>query len=133
MIILQVLYILIVDNFKGGYDKLKELFKIKDLVFYEEDFLDDINEYEDIVPIIKDYEDTLSYEKIACTEVNECCRVSKNNYFCQIHGYVNKNDEFITKDELKLYNIKREDVDLFVIRIYKCVDCGKWIIDILED
>jgi len=23
-------------------------------------------------------------------------------------------------------------MDLFVIRLYKCVDCGKWIIDILE-
>lgn len=112
---------------------MKALFKIKDLIFYEEKFLDDIKDYEDIIPIIQDFQDILSYEKIACTEVNECCGISKNNYFSQIHGYINDEDEFITKEEVDIYNLKREDLDLFVIRIYKCSDCGKWIIDILED
>lgn len=112
---------------------MKELFKIKDIVFYEEEFLDDIKDYEDIFPIIQDFQDSLSYEKIACTDINECCELSKNNYFSQIHGYITKDDEFITKEEVEMYKIKREDLDLFVIRIYKCVDCGKWIIDILED
>ncbi|MBE6051308.1 MAG: hypothetical protein E7214_11855 [Clostridium sp.] len=113
---------------------MKELFKIRDLSFYEEDFLDDITEYEDIIPIIKELESKLSYEKLAVTEDNECCGKSRDNYFVQIHGYIDKDDEFITKEELEMFSstLKREELDLFVIRIYKCVDCGKWIIDILE-
>ena len=103
---------------------MKELFKIKDIPYYEEDFLDDINDYLDIIPILKEYEDSLDYERITCTEENACCH---------IHGYITKEDEFITKEEQEEYNIDRADVDLFVIRVYKCVDCGKWIIDILED
>ena len=91
---------------------MKELFKIKDLFFYEEEFLDDIKDYEDIIPIIKELERKLDYEKLAVTEDNECCGKSRDNYFTQIHGYINNEDEFI--------------------RIYKCCDCGKWIIDILE-
>lgn len=111
---------------------MKELFKIKDLSFYEEDFLDDISEYEDIVPIIKEMERKLSYEKLAVTEDNECCGKSRDNYFIQIHGYINKDDEFITNEEVEQFKINKDDLDLFVIRVYKCVDCGKWIIDILE-
>ena len=38
---------------------MKELFKIKDLTFYEEDYQDDINEYSDIIPIIQDFADKL--------------------------------------------------------------------------
>lgn len=114
---------------------MKELFKIKDLTFYEEDYQDDIEEYSDIIPIIQDFADKLDYEKIVCTEINDCCHKSKNNYFIQIHGYVNKEDEFITKEELDSFKncLNRNELDLFVIRIYKCCDCGKWIIDILED
>ncbi len=111
---------------------MKELFKIKDLSFYEEDFLDDINDYEDIIPIIKELERKLTYEKLAVTEDNECCGKSRDNYFTQIHGYINKDDEFITNEEVKQFKINKDELDLFVIRIYKCVDCGKWIIDILE-
>ena len=37
------------------------LFKIKDIEFTKEDFLDDIREYDDIIPIIKDYEENLTY------------------------------------------------------------------------
>ncbi|WP_024613489.1 hypothetical protein [Clostridium sp. Ade.TY] len=113
---------------------MKELFKIKDMSFYEEDFLDDINEYEDIIPIIKELEEKLTYEKIECVEINECCKISKKNYYVEIHGYINSNDEFVTKEEKEQYEnvLKNETFDLFVIRVYKCVDCGKWIIDILE-
>lgn len=112
---------------------MKELFKIKDLSFYEEDFLDNISDYEDIIPIIKELERKLTYEKLAVTEDNECCGKSRDNYFTQIHGYINKEDEFITNEEVEQFKINRDELDLFVIRIYKCVDCGKWIIDILED
>jgi hypothetical protein len=112
---------------------VKELFKIRDLYFYEEDFLDDITEYEDIIPIVSDYQNNLNYEVISCTEVNECCKISVKNYFIQIHGYINNEDEFITKEEVEEFKISKDELTLFVIRIYKCIDCGKWIIDILED
>ena len=113
---------------------MKELFKIKGMSFYEEDFLDDIKEYEDIIPIIKELEDQLTYEKISCVEINECCKVSKDNYYVEIHGYINGEDEFITKEEKEKFEkvLNDKSLDLFVIRVYKCVDCGKWIIDILE-
>ena len=49
-------------------------------------------------------------------------------------GFLNQEDEFITKKEIEenpsLFN--GQVMDLFVIRLYKCVSCGKWIIDILE-
>ena len=113
---------------------MKELFKIKGMSFCEEDFLDDIKEYEDIIPIIKELENQLTYEKISCVEINECCKVSKDNYYVEIHGYINGEDEFITKEEKEKFEnvLNDKSLDLFVIRVYKCVDCGKWIIDILE-
>ena len=113
---------------------MKELFKIKDLVFYEEDFIDNIEDYEDIIYIIQDFANYLEYEKIVTADDNECCNKSKNNYFIQIHGYIDENDEFVTKEEVDKYkNVLAENkLDLFVIRIFKCVDCGKWLIDILE-
>lgn len=112
---------------------MKELFKIAGLAYCTEDFLDDINEYEDIIPIIKDFEDVLKYEELSCTEKNECCGISKNNYYVELYGYLNNEDEYITKEEAMQFNIPRNELTLFVIRIYKCKDCGKWIIDILED
>lgn len=112
---------------------MKELFKIRDISFYEEDFLDDIAEYEDIIPIISDFQKKLNYEIISCTEENECCGISEKNYFIQIYGYINNEDEFITSEEIDEFNVSRDELTLFVIRIYKCIDCGKWIIDILED
>lgn len=113
---------------------MKELFKVKDLTFYEEDFQDNIDDFEDIIPLIQSLQEemNLNYEKITCVDINDCCNVSKDNYLVEIQGYINSEDEFITKEEVEKYNLDREQLDLFVIRIYKCVDCGKWIIDILE-
>ena len=42
------------------------LFSINDLNFNEEDFLDNINEYEDIIPIIEELQNSLSYDEIKC-------------------------------------------------------------------
>lgn len=120
---------------------MKELFKIKDLVFYEEDHATDYDEeYEQdidtvnsVIPIIQELQNELSYQKITCTETNECCDIGKENYLVEIQGYINKDDEFITKQELIDYNINRNDVELYIIRVYKCTQCGKWIIDILEE
>ncbi|MBW6409458.1 hypothetical protein [Clostridium weizhouense] len=113
---------------------MKELFRIKDLVFYEEEFLDDIQEFEDLLPIINELSSSLNYEKIEIAGSNECCEDTKENYFIEIHGYINAEDEFITKEELEKIPVVIENLklDLFVIRIYKCTACNKWIIDILE-
>lgn len=109
-------------------------FKVKDLEFKVEEFQDDIKEYQDILPIIEELSYKLSYEEIECAQKNDCCLKGKKNYLVEIQGYINKNDEFITKEEamttINPYEIS--ELDLFVIRIYKCKHCGKWMIDILE-
>lgn len=113
---------------------MKELFRIKDLVFYKEDFLDDLNDVEDIIPIIEDLSETLDYEKIEVVDLNDCCEKTKENYIIEIPGFINDQDEFITKEEVESLgnSMKGKILDLFVIRIYKCTSCNKWIIDILE-
>lgn len=113
---------------------MTELFTIKDLAFKKEEFLDNIEEFEDIIPIIQDLSSQLSYEKIECTGINDCCEKTNENYIVEIQGFLNEEDEFITREELELLGAKPSEklLDLFVIRVYKCVDCNKWIIDILE-
>ncbi|MGL5085456.1 MAG: hypothetical protein ACRC68_07020 [Clostridium sp.] len=113
---------------------MKELFKIQELMFNKEDFLDNINEYEDIIPIIQDLSSELTYEKIECTGTNDCCEKTNENYIVEIQGFINAEDEFVTRDELEAIGgqIEGKLLDLFVIRLYKCVGCNKWIIDILE-
>ncbi|MGL4850805.1 MAG: hypothetical protein ACRC28_18120 [Clostridium sp.] len=113
---------------------MKELFKIKDLSFLEEDFLDNIEEYEDIISLIREFSSELDYEKIQTADDNECCNKSRDNYIVQIHGYIDENDEFITKEEADKYRnvLTNNKLDLFVIRVFKCCDCGSWLIDILE-
>lgn len=111
-----------------------KLFKINDLVFDKEDFLDDINEFDDLLPIIQELQDELFYEEIECVGDNDCCKNTNRNYIVEIQGFLNSEDEFITKKELEKSPIlaKENKLDIFIIRIYKCVDCRKWIIDILE-
>ncbi|SHF02528.1 hypothetical protein [Clostridium fallax] len=108
---------------------MNKLFNISKVDFYEEDFQDNINEFEDIIPIIQDLEKDLSLERIQCVDLNDCCNKSKENLFAEIQGFVDEEGEFYLKDEAK--DIKKP-LDLFVIRIYKCVSCKKWMIDILE-
>lgn len=113
---------------------MKELFKIEDLKFFEEDFQDDINEFQDIIPIVEELSDKFTYEKIQCVDLNDCCEKTKENYLVEIKGFLTEEDDFITFEELeKGDSIKREGLTLFVIRVYMCVQCGKWIIDILEE
>lgn len=113
---------------------MMELFKIKDLAFNKEDFLDNIDEFEDIIPIIQDLSSELTYEKIECTGTNDCCEKTNKNYIVEIQGFINEEDEFITIAELEALGTQTPGtpLDLFVIRVYKCVECNKWIIDILE-
>ena len=113
---------------------MNKLFEIKGLEFYKEEFLDNIEEYEDIIDIIKDLSNELTYEEIEVVGSNDCCEKTNKNYIVEIQGFLNQEDEFITKKEIEenpdLAN--GQIMDLFVIRLYKCVSCGKWIIDILE-
>ena len=41
-----------------------KLFTIEDLIFNREDFLDDINEFEDLLPIIEELQNELTYEEL---------------------------------------------------------------------
>ena len=47
---------------------MEKLFTIKGIEFYKEDFQDDIRDYEDVIEIIKDFENDLKIEKIKCAE-----------------------------------------------------------------
>lgn len=111
-----------------------ELFKINDLVFTKEDFLDDISEFEDIIDIVKELQGNLSFQEIECVGENDCCEKTNRNYIVEIQGFINSDDEFITKEELENgeLNTNEQLLESFVIRLYKCLECGKWIIDILE-
>ena len=130
----MLIYIKLIRIKRRRGRKVMELFRIKDLVFNKEEFLDDIEEFGDIIPIIQDLSSELDYEKIECTGINDCCEKTNENYIVEIQGFINENDEFITREELELMGTRTSEklLDLFVIRIYKCIDCNKWIIDILE-
>ncbi|GIM27540.1 hypothetical protein CPJCM30710_02060 [Clostridium polyendosporum] len=111
---------------------MNKLFSISGVVFYSEDFQDNINEYSDLITIIQDVENKLHLEEIQCVDPNDCCEKTKMNLFSEIVGYVNQEDEFFLQDELEGIKDKNNQLELFVIRIYKCLSCGKWLIDILE-
>lgn len=112
---------------------MQKLFNIQDLIFYKEDFLDDISEFEDIIPIIQELSLNLKYEEIEVVGQNECCEKTNKNYIVEIQGFLDEEDNFLTKEEVELTKPEsRRSLDLFVIRIYKCIDCKRWIIDILE-
>lgn len=113
---------------------MKELFNIKDLVFYEEDFVDDINDYEDIIDIIQELSSDLEYELIEVAGSNGCCDNTKKNYLVEIIGYIDENDEFVTKEERDAMGImgSNKKFDLFVITVHKCTACNKWAISLLE-
>lgn len=113
---------------------MEKLFEIKDLIFYKEDFLDNLDEFEDIIDIIQELSANLAYEEIEVVGQNECCEKTNKNYIIEIPGFLDENDEFLTKEEIELQSASGVErvLDLFVIRIYKCLECKKWIIDILE-
>ncbi|WP_315073888.1 hypothetical protein [uncultured Clostridium sp.] len=113
---------------------MKELFKIKDLVFYEEEFIDNINDYEDIIDIIQELSPDLNYELIEVAGSNGCCDKTKKNYLVEIIGYIDENDEFITKEERDAMGVMslNKKFDLFVITVHKCTACNKWVISLLE-
>ena len=114
--------------------KMNKLFQIQNLVFYREDFLDNIDEFEDIIDIIKELSPRLKYEKIEVVGQNDCCEKTNENYIIEIQGFLNEEDDFYTREEVEILSKQKPmgNLDLFVIRIYKCLNCNKWIIDILE-
>lgn len=113
---------------------MNKLFQVKDLEFYEEDFLDDINDYEDIIDIIQELSANLDYEIIEIAGSNGCCDKTKKNYLVEIIGYIDENDEFVTKEERDSMGVMtlNKKFDLFVITVHKCTSCNKWVISILE-
>lgn len=113
---------------------MNKLFEIKGLEFYKEDFLDNIEEFEDIIDIIKDLSSELSYDEIEVVGSNDCCEKTNKNYIVEIQGFLNEEDDFFTKEEVEELSKEKNlgILDLFVIRVYKCLECNKWIIDILE-
>jgi hypothetical protein len=113
---------------------MKKLFEINKLAFYKEEFLDNIDDYDDIIPLIRDLSSKLDFEEIETVGVNDCCEKTNKNYIVEIPGFLDDEDNFITKEEVeKLNNPEKSGfLSLFVIRIYKCKECNKWIIDILE-
>lgn len=114
---------------------MEKLFQVKDLEFYKEDFLDDITEFEDILPIIQELSPELSYEAIEIAGENGCCDKTRTNLLVEIIGYIDENDEFITKEERDKLGLAAlgKKFDLFVITIHKCTACNKWSISLLEE
>lgn len=114
---------------------MKKLFQVKDLVFYEEDFVDDIKDYEDIIEIIQELSQDLTYETIEVAGSNGCCDKTKKNHLVEIIGYLDENDEFVTKEERDAMGFlaDQKQFSLFVITVHKCTACGKWVISLLED
>ena len=56
---------------------MNKLFQIKDLEFYEEDFVEDIHDYEDIIDIVQELSEELDYEIIEIAGSNGCCNDTK--------------------------------------------------------
>lgn len=113
---------------------MNKVFQVKDLTFYEEDFIDDIRDYKDIIDIIQELSPELDYETIEIAGSNGCCENTKKNHLVEIIGYIDENDEFVTKAEREALGIMAHNkkFDLFVITVHKCTACGKWVISILE-
>ncbi|EKQ57291.1 MULTISPECIES: hypothetical protein [unclassified Clostridium] len=113
---------------------MNKLFQVKDLEFFAEDFVDDIKDYEDIIDIIQELSPDLNYEIIEVAGSNGCCDKTKKNYLVEIIGYIDENDEFITKEERDSMGIMAHNkkFDLFVITVHKCTSCNKWVISLLE-
>ncbi|WP_297518872.1 hypothetical protein [uncultured Clostridium sp.] len=113
---------------------MKELFKIGDVSFTQEEFQDDINEYLDIVDIVKEFEGKLKLEEIECAQINDCCGATKFNLFAEIIGVLTEQDTFLTLLEVRAHQSTYEgtNVEPFGIQIYKCKSCNKWMFWLLE-
>ena len=107
---------------------MNKIFRVKDLDFYEEDFVDDIRDYGDIIEIIQELSLNLDYETIEIAGPNGCCEKTKKNYLIEIIGYIDENDEFVTKEERDALGImaNNKKFDLFVITVHKCTSCFKY-------
>ncbi|MDZ5252296.1 hypothetical protein [Clostridium sp. LIBA-8841] len=114
---------------------MDKLFTISGVDFLEKDFQDNINEFQDIIPIIQDFQDELKLEKIECIDKNDCCFKTKENYICELIGALTKDDEFYSLNELRsdYERFKDEMLYPFGIQVYKCTACNKWIINLLEE
>ena len=85
--------------------------------------------------LAEDFQEELKLEKIECTDENDCCFKTKENYICELVGALTEDDEFYSLKELRSdYNrFKDEMLYPFGIQVYKCTECNKWIINLLEE
>lgn len=113
---------------------MNKLFEISKIPFYKEDFQDNVEDFQDIIPIIQDFENYLKLEKIQCTDKNDCCYKTKENYIAEIIGVLTEDDDFYSLEEVRAREseFRGKRLDPFGIQVYKCLSCGKWIINILE-
>lgn len=114
---------------------MDKLFTISGVDFLARDFQDDINEFQDIIQILQDFQSELKLEKINCTDKNDCCFKTKENYISELVGALTVDDEFYSLKELRNDYDKFKDEMLypFGIQVYKCTECNKWIINLLEE
>lgn len=113
---------------------MKKLFTIGKIDFYENEFLDNIEEYRDIIDIIEDFQENMTIEKINCVDKNDCCNKTTENYISELIGVLTTEDEFYTLEEVRSRkkDFENQRLDPFGIQVYKCTQCNKWIINILE-
>ena len=81
---------------------MDKLFTISGVDFLAGDFQDDISEFQDIIPILQDFQEELKLEKIECTDENDCCFKTKENYICELVGALTEDDEFYSLIDLKM-------------------------------
>lgn len=117
---------------------MKKLFKIENIDFYEEEFQDNIEEFRDIIDLITDFSEDLKITEIECAEKNDCCEKTTKNYISELIGALTEDDEFFSVDEIRaseesMKKFSQMNLYPFGIQIYKCMECNKWIINILEE
>lgn len=117
---------------------MKKLFKIGNIDFYEEEFQDDIDEFRDLIELVSEFAGELKVAEIECAEKNDCCMKTTKNYISELVGALTEEDEFFSIEEIQqseesIKKFSNMNLYPFGIQIYKCMECNKWIINVLEE
>lgn len=116
---------------------MKKLFTIGNIDFYEEDFQDNIEEVRDIIELVADFSENMKIEEIECAGENDCCGKTTKNYISELMGALTEEDDFYSLEEIQqseesIKKFSKMNLYPFGMQVYKCVNCGKWIVNILE-